>query len=160
LLLTAGEMAQRRVLVPLHPDMGERFNRDFLILRSWALEQTQCPIAAHHHRFKNRDRKVAVYDTLLREIPDLRSVVTPQFIAGAIENMEMALDGSHEAQYGSAKCGFSRSVGTDDADKLARVDGKRNVLERDDAGKSERRVIKPNDGLMGVWHETRRSFRR
>jgi len=153
-------MAQSRVLVPLHPDMGERFNRDFLIPLPWALEQTQCPIAAHHHRFKNSDWKIAVHSALLREISDFRPVVTPQRIAGTIENMKMALDGSYEAQYGSAECGFSRSVGADDADKLARVDGKRNVLERDDAGKSERRVIKPNDRLMGVWHETRRSFRR
>jgi hypothetical protein len=73
--------------------------------------------------------------------------------------MEMALDGSQEAQYGSAECGFPRSVGADHADKLARLDGKRDVLERDDARKSERRVVKPNNRFGRVWHETRRSFR-
>ena len=104
-----------------HSNMGERFDRDLLIFRSWALEQTQCPVAAHHHCFKHCDRKVTVHDAFLREISDLRPVVATQFITGTIENMEMALDGSHETQYGSAECGFPRSVGTNNADKLASV---------------------------------------
>jgi hypothetical protein len=74
--------------------------------------------------------------------------MAPQFITGTIENMEMALDGSHKAQYGSAECGFPRSVRTDDTDELTRIDGKGNILEGNDAGKSERRVVKLNDRLV------------
>jgi len=64
--------------------------------------------------------------------------------------MEMALNGSQEAQYSSAECSFPRSVGADDADKLACLNGKRDILERNDARKSERRVVKPNDRLLGL----------
>ena len=74
--------------------------------------------------------------------------------------MEMALDGSHESQYSFTESSFPRSVRADDADELACIDGKSNILQRDDAGKSKRRMVEPNDRLMGVWHETRYSFRR
>src|SRR5437868_14586061 len=116
-------MAQSHIPVSLHPDMGERLDCDFLIFRSRTLEQAQCPITAHHHRFKNCDWKVAVDYTLLRQVTDLRPMVTAQFIAGTIENMEMALDGSHESQYSFTESGFPRSVRTDDADEFTCIDG-------------------------------------
>jgi hypothetical protein len=85
-------------------------------------------------------------------------MVAPQFVAGTIENVEMALDGSHEAQYGFTESGFPRSVRANDADEFTCVDGKTNILKRNDAGKPKRRVVEPNDRLVEVWHETRYSF--
>ena len=63
--------------------------------------------------------------------------------------MEMALERSHETQYSAAESGFPRSVRTDDPHELARIDGKRDILKRNDAGKSKRRVVKLNDRLDG-----------
>ncbi len=57
----------------------------------------------------------------------------------------MTFDGGHKAQYGFAEGRLPRTVGADHTDEFAGVDGKTDVFERNDAGKSKRRVIKVND---------------
>jgi hypothetical protein len=76
--------------------------------------------------------------------------MTPQLLTGAVKNVEVPLNRSHKPKDCSAECGFPRSIGADDTDKLTGVDGQRDIFERDDAWKSEGGVVEPNDGLVAA----------
>ena len=87
-----------------------------------AFEQSHGSVAAHHDGLEHRHGKVAIDDALLREVTDLGPVVAAQLIAGAIKNMEMSFERSHQPEDRPAERGLSRSVGTDHSDELAGVD--------------------------------------
>jgi hypothetical protein len=130
-------MAQRRVSVTLHSDMGERLDGNLSIGHAWTFEQAHGAVAAHHDRLEHRDGEIAIHYTLLREVADLGSVVTPQLVARAVKDMKMSTERSHQPKDGFAEGGFPGAVGTDDAHEFSRVDRQCKVFQRDDAGKSE-----------------------
>ncbi len=99
-------MAKGGILVPIHRDVGQRFHRDLAILPSWPFEQTQRSVAAHHDRFQDRHRKIPVYHSLLGKIADHGSVVAAQLLTGAVKNMQVSFDGSHETEDRPAEGGF------------------------------------------------------
>jgi hypothetical protein len=76
--------------------------------------------------------------------------MAPQLLTGAVKNVEVSFNRSHKPKDCSTECGFPRSIGADDTDKLTGVDGERDILERNVAWKSERGVVEPNDRLVAV----------
>src|SRR5574342_288644 len=92
-------MAERRIPMGFHFHLCQRFEGDFPIPFRRSLQQAERTVSSHHHGFKNSDGEVPIDHALLRQVADLGSMVTAQLIAGAIEDMEMPFDGSHQAQY-------------------------------------------------------------
>ena len=85
--------------------------------------------------------------SFLRKVSDPGSVVATQFLAGAVEHTQGAAEGRHEAEHSPAERRFSGTVRADDPDELSLGDFQRNVFESDDAGKSQRHVIKGNNRM-------------
>src|SRR5678810_239506 len=122
-------MAQCRVFVPLHPDLSERFHGDVPIKLSWTLEQSHSSVAAHHHGLEDRHREIAIHHTLLWKVTDLGSMVTAKLIAGAIENMQMPFERSHQPQHSFAECCLARSVRADHPDEFSGVDREGDIFQ-------------------------------
>jgi hypothetical protein len=76
--------------VILHAHLFQRAQRDLPILLAGPREKAQRAVAAHHDRFQHRNGKVPVQHALLRQVPDAGPVMTAQFLAGTVENLEMA----------------------------------------------------------------------
>lgn len=147
LLLPAGERAERRVAMVVHPDVCEGFARDLAIPAPRAAKQPQCPVAAHHHRLQHRHGKIAVEHTLLGQVPDQGTMVTTEFLAGAVEHAQTPAERCHQPEDRAAQGSLAGPVGTDDADEFGFEDRERQVFQGNDAGKAEGGVVEADNGL-------------
>ncbi len=130
----------------LQLDMRQRGQGQLPVARPWTLQQAEHPIPTHHHRLQHRNREMPVDEPFLGKIADPGSMMTPQLVAGTIENLQRATHGSHEAENGPAERRLPGPVRTDHPDEFAALDIQGDVLEGDDVRREpERGVREAND---------------
>ena len=87
-------------------------------------------------------------------------MVTAKLIAGAIKNMQMPFERSHQPQHCFAECCLARSVRADHPDEFSGVDREGDIFQCNDTGKTKGGVVEANDWIRGCWHRHVGSFRR
>ena len=149
LLLTAGQLADPGVGVPVGADIGERRIDQFPALPRREAESEPVPVKAKRHHVAGAQRHVLVDDELLRHVADGGPVLVVQCLTvqGLTVDEHPPARRLDQAEDDPEQRGLARAVRADDPGEVALLERERDVAEHLAAAEAHADAVKRQQ-----WH--------